>query len=63
MLILLILLLPACRATMSYLQVICEQHRLVEQHLDKFAMSADEPSSNTMLKSKEVGAWRGGPAR
>lgn len=21
---------------MSYLQVICEQHRLVEQHLDKF---------------------------
>ena len=26
-----------CRAIMSYLQVICEQHRLVEQHLDKFA--------------------------
>lgn len=25
---------------MSYLQVICEQHRLVEQHLDKFAAPA-----------------------
>lgn len=28
---------PLRRAVMSYLQVVCEQHRLVEQHLGKFA--------------------------
>lgn len=27
---------------LNYLQVICEQHRLVEQHLDKFAAPATE---------------------
>ncbi|KAG1676077.1 hypothetical protein FOA52_014942 [Chlamydomonas sp. UWO 241] len=30
------------RAVMSYLMVVCEQHRLVEQHLDKFAIPNEE---------------------
>lgn len=30
------------RAVMSYLMVVCEQHRLVEQHLDKFAVPNEE---------------------
>lgn len=29
---------------MSYLQVICEQHRLVEQHMDRFATPPGEES-------------------
>jgi hypothetical protein len=40
----------ACRATMSYLQVICEQHRLVEQHLDMFA----NPPGDAATQSKKV---------
>jgi hypothetical protein len=35
---------------MSYLQVICEQHRLVEQHLDMFA----NPPGDAATQSKKV---------
>ncbi|GFR44942.1 hypothetical protein Agub_g6030, partial [Astrephomene gubernaculifera] len=40
------------RWVMSYLQVICEQHRLVEQHLDKFAAPATEGEGATPLRSR-----------
>lgn len=43
------------RAIMSYLQVICEQHRLVEQHLDKFAAPATEGGIGGGTVTKEVG--------
>ena len=39
---------------MSYLQVICEQHRLVEQHLDKFAAPATEGGQGGGVVTKEV---------
>ena len=39
---------------MSYLQVICEQHRLVEQHLDKFAAPATEGGIGGGIITKEV---------
>ena len=45
---------PLHRAIMSYLQVICEQHRLVEQHLDKFAAPATEGGQGGGAVSKEV---------
>lgn len=39
---------------MSYLQVICEQHRLVEQHLDKFAAPATADGQGGGEVTKEV---------
>ncbi|GLI66638.1 hypothetical protein VaNZ11_010474 [Volvox africanus] len=40
------------RAVISYLQVICEQHRLVEQHLDKFAAPATEGEGGGPLRAR-----------
>ncbi|KAG2436697.1 hypothetical protein HXX76_006225 [Chlamydomonas incerta] len=40
------------RAVMSYLQVICEQHRLVEQHLDKFAAPATEGEGGLPIRGR-----------
>ncbi len=32
----------ACRAVMSFLQVVAEQHKLVQQHMDSFTVLPDE---------------------
>ncbi|GLC42496.1 hypothetical protein PLESTF_000760700 [Pleodorina starrii] len=40
------------RSVISYLQVICEQHRLVEQHLDKFAAPATEGEGGGPLRAR-----------
>jgi hypothetical protein len=38
---------------MSYLQVICEQHRLVEQHLDKFASQPGQQAPDQVSKKMD----------
>ncbi len=48
---------------MSYLQVVCEQHRLVEQHLDKFLQGSGDPLPSTVRSARARGARARGSGR
>lgn len=48
-----------CRAVKSYLQVICEQHRLVDQHIEKFSQGEEGGSAAPQARGKGVGGSGG----